>query len=135
MLDPRLLSHPVIRAEAGRRTAERFAVYCRVASETDPGYDGLLFDDVSPIVQMRDIDTDARLLADPSRPETLMYLILSGAKAEYDAQPERNADLGAERDWIPGGNGPSLMTVEDRWFAMRRSPAALVDRWLEVQNG
>jgi len=117
--DPRLLAHPVIRAEAGRRTAERFAVYCRVASETDPGYDGLLFDDVSPIVQMRDIDTDARLLSDPARPETLMFLILSGAKAEWNQQK----------------NALTLQNYEQDWFNLRNIPAALVDRWLKVQNG
>jgi len=63
------------------------------------------------------IESFTWFLSDPTRQETLLWLCMSGAKKEHNDIP-----------------GFKLADFESAWFFFRASPAAIVDRWLQVHE-
>lgn len=137
MRDPRLFNHPVVRIQAGRLARDLHNAMFPGRTCSPPEEYGFL-----------------ALLSDPSRPETVDYLVRSGAAA--DGRWGARQDVGNARGygpdaWFATGPDPQLRWVgvddteadaleeaalwrRDHWHALRDSPDALVREWLEVHR-
>lgn len=115
--DPRLLSHPAVRAEAERLLFE----YVHAASVSDSDvYDV----DVLPFLH---------LLSDPSRPETRDWMV-RGIRAKLERRMRRmiigGPPQGETAKVAPDYEKVVLRDVDD----LRDDPDALVREWLEVHR-
>ena len=111
LTDDRLLTHPVIRAEAERLAREGFGALC----DHDPAYSSRAMVTLYTLSIIH-----ARLLADTSRPETRDWLVRSGTDKE--------------RQYLCGCASCDAAAL-NRWRGYRNDPAALVEHWLAVHRG
>lgn len=111
-VDPRLQTHPLVSVQARLNAAEELMIGRELELDRSGVDDPESFEFVVTI--------QLRLLSDPSRPATLLWLIMAGARAEHEKQSRP---------------GYSLSELEDLWFHLRDVPSILVARFLEVTRG
>lgn len=99
----------LVRAEAERKAAERYAIWCREIARRGRGpvlHWSLLTDADRKI----DIDTEAALLRDLTRPESRDWAVRAGFDLDCNAHPEQ---------------GPFFDGLRDDWNNRRDDPTAL----------
>lgn len=109
-IDPRLLAHPVLRAEAERRAREEWLVARTVYHESAPDITFNEWDEQVPVWRQSQVEIRARLLADLSRAESRDWL----ARQVYAADPRH-----IRPEWL---------------FNLRDEPGPLVSEWLDLHE-
>jgi hypothetical protein len=149
-----LQRHPALCREAERLAKEHWGAV-RVALENwnriEPGK--WTWDDIDPLERRFNIDAQARLLADLSRPESRDWMVRRGVEADgrwrvvIHSDDERRAyfevrtGANAKSMSIPGALTPEKATgaMTDaraaRWSRLRNDPDRLLSEWLEVHDG